>query len=136
MSDQSVLVVFREQASGHRALEAAAALGMPLTVVALAPRREEHSSRCGVYTGALDEAVRDAAERELASARAQLGERAQAARFVVVQTGSDEDLAVWASAAGLRRVLLGARRAVFGLRPRDGVARALAHAGLEVSVID
>ncbi|HXR14208.1 MAG TPA: hypothetical protein VN740_06055 [Solirubrobacteraceae bacterium] len=135
MSDQSVLVVFREQASGHRALEAAAGLGVPLTVVALAPK-EEPSSRCGVHTGALDEAIRDSAMRELASARALLGARAGAARFVVLQTSRDEDLAAWAAAAGLRRALLGARRAVFGLRPRDGVARALARAGFEVSVID
>ena len=135
MSDQSVLVVFREQASGHRALAAAAGLDVPLTVVALAPK-QERSCRCVVYAGALDDAIRDSALRELANARVLLGARAQAARFVVLQTSRDEDLAAWASAAGIRRALLGARRAVLGLRPRDGVARALARAGLEVSVID
>ena len=133
MSDASVLVVFREQASGHRALAAAAGLGVPLTVVALAPR--EARVRCGVQTGALDEAICDAALRELSSARALLGRRPLADRFVVVRTRGDGDLASWARAAGLRRALVGARRAVLGVRVRDGVATALARAGLDVSVI-
>jgi hypothetical protein len=133
MSDASVLVVFREQASGHRALAAAAGLGVPLTVVALAPREER--VRCGVQTGALDDAICDAALRELSSARALLGRRPLADRFVVVRTRGDGDLARWARTAGLRRALVGARRAVLGVRARDGVARALAQAGLDVNVI-
>ena len=134
MSDTGVLVVFRGQASGRRALAAAAGLGVPLTVVTLAPR--ERPIRCGGHTGALDEAISDAALRELSSARALLGRRALGDRFVVLGTRGDGDLAAWARAAGLRRALIGARRAAFGVRLRDGVARALARAGVEVSLID
>src|ERR1700676_3741159 len=78
MHDPRVLVVYREQASGRRALAAAAALELPLTVVALAPK-EVRSARCGIYTPALDLAVHGAAERELTSARALLGARARSA---------------------------------------------------------
>jgi hypothetical protein len=133
MSDASVLVVFREQASGRRALAAAAGLGVPLTIVALAP--EAARIHCGAPGSAFDEAICDAALRELSSARALLGRRPLADRFVVVRMRGDGDLASWARAAGLRRALVGARRAVLGVRARDGVARALARAGLEVSVI-
>jgi len=134
MSEASVLVVFRGQASSHRALAAAAGLGVPLTVVAVAPR--EAPPRCGTPPGALEHAVRDAALLELANARALLGRRALADRFVVLSTRGDGDLADWARASGLRRALVGARRATLGLRLRDGAARALARAGLEVSLID
>jgi hypothetical protein len=134
MSEASVLVVFRGQASSQRALAAAAGLGVPLTVVALAPR--EAPARCGVAAGALEHVIREASLRELASARALLGRRGLADRFVVLSTRGDGDLADWARASGLRRALLGARRAVLGLRLRDGAARALARAGLEVSMID
>ena len=134
MSDASVLVVFRGQASGRRALAAAAGLGVPLTVVALAPR--EARVACGALTGSLDDAIGDAALRELSSARALLGRRPLGDRFVVLRTRGDGDVAAWARSAGLRRALLGARRRAFGVRLRDGVARALARAGLEVNLID
>jgi hypothetical protein len=134
MSEASVLVVFRGQASSQRALAAAAGMGVPLTVVTLAPR--EAPARCGVSGGGLEHAIRDAALRELSSARALLGRRPLGDRFVVLSTRGDGDLAEWARASGLRRALVGARRAVLGLRLRDGAARALARAGLEVSLID
>jgi hypothetical protein len=135
MHDRRVLVVYRQQASGRRALAAAAELDAPLTVVALAPR-EIRSARCGIYTPALDLAVRAAAERELDTARDLLGERADDAQFVVLQTNRDEELAIWATGAGFTTALLGARRALLGIRPRDLAARALARAGLEVRIIE
>ena len=135
MHDPRVLVVYRQQASGRRALAAAAQLDAPLTVVALAPK-EVRSARCGIYTPALDLAVRAAAERELEKARELLGERADEAQFVVLQTNRDEELAIWASGAGFTTALLGARRALLGIRPRDLAARALARAGLEVRIIE
>ena len=129
-----MLVVLRRQASSRRALAAAADLGVPLTVVAVAAR--EAPARCGVPGGALEHAIRDAALLELASARSLLGRRQLADRFVVLSTRGDGDLAEWARASGLRRALVGARRAILGLRFRDGAARALTRAGLEVSLID
>jgi hypothetical protein len=135
MLRRSVLVVYREQASGRRALAAAAALDAPLTVVALAPK-EVRSARCGIYTPALDLATRAAAERELEKARELLGARAEEAQFVVLQTKRDDELGLWASGAGFTTALLGARRALLGIRPRDLVARALARAGLEVRIVE
>ena len=135
MHDPSVLVVFREQASGRRALAAAAALEVPLTVVALAPK-ELRSARCGIYTPALDLAVSAAAERELHTARELLGARVQSTEFVVLETRREEDLASWALGAGFTTALLGARRTLLGVGPRDLAARALSRAGLEVRSID
>jgi hypothetical protein len=135
MHDSSVLVVYRAQASGRRALAAAAALDVPLTVVALAPK-ELRSARCGIYTPALDLAVHAAAERELDTARELLGERAHAAEFVVLETKRDQDLATWAVGAGFTTALIGARRTLLGVGPRDLASRALSRAGLEVRSID
>jgi hypothetical protein len=135
MHDSSVLVVYRGQASGRRALAAAAALDVPLTVVALAPK-EVRSARCGIYTPALDLAVRAAAERELDTARELLGERAHAAEFVVLETKRDRDLATWALGAGFTTALIGARRTLLGIGPRDLAARALSRAGVEVRRIE
>ena len=128
-------MVYRGHASGRRALVAAAKLEGSLTVVALAPK-EVRSARCGIYTPALDLAVRAAAERELERARELLGERADEAQFVVLQTDSDEELGRWASGAGFTTALLGARRALLGIRPRDLAARALSRAGLEVRIVE
>ena len=128
-------MVYREHPSGRRALAAAAELEGPLTVVALAPK-EVRSARCGFYTPALDIAVRAAAERELEKARSLLGRRAEEAEFVVLQTNRDEELGLWASGAGFTTALLGARRALLGIRPRDLAARALSRAGLEVRIVE
>jgi len=135
MHDSSVLVVYRAQASGRRALAAAAALDVPLTVVALAPK-QLRSACCGIYTPALDLAVHAAAEQELDTARELLGERARAAEFVVVETKRDQDLARWAVGAGFTTALIGARRTLLGVGPRDLAARALSRAGLEVRSIE
>jgi hypothetical protein len=135
MDRRSVLVVYREHASGRRALAAAAKLEGPLTVVALAPK-EIRSARCGIYTPALDLAVRAAAERELERACELLGERADEAQFVVLQTNGEAELGLWASGAGFTTALLGARRALLGIRPRDLAARALSRAGLEVRIVE
>jgi hypothetical protein len=135
MADPSVLVVFRQQASGRRAIAAAAELDAPLTVVAFAPK-EERSARCGFYTPALDLAVRDAAHRELGTARKLLGARADTARFVVLESDRGKDLASWATAAGFTTALLGARRGLLGLRPRDPAARTLSRAGLAVRIVE
>ena len=128
-------MVYREHPSGRRALAAAAKLEGPLTVVALAPK-EVRSARCGFYTPALDIAVRAAAERELEKARELLGQRAEEAEFVVLQTNRDEELGLWASGAGFTTALLGARRALLGIRLRDLAARALSRAGLEVRIVE
>ena len=128
-------MVYREHPSGRRALAAAAELEGPLTVVALAPK-EVRSARCGFYTPALDIAVRAAAERELEKARELLGQRAEEAEFVVLQTNRDEELGLWASGAGFTTALLGARRALLGIRLRDLAARALSRAGLEVRIVE
>jgi hypothetical protein len=135
MHDPSVLVVYREQASGRRALAAAAALEAPLTVVALAPK-ELRSVRCGISTPALDLAVRAAAERELDTARELLGARAHSTEFVVLETQRDQDLATWALGEGFTTALIGARRTLLGVGPRDLAARALSRAGLEVRSIE
>ncbi len=135
MPDPSVLVVYREQASGRRALAAAAALEAPLTIVTLAPK-EIRSARCGISTPALDLAVHAAAERELDTARELLGERAHAAEFVVLDTKRDQDLATWAVRAGFTTALIGARRTLLGVGPRDLAARALSRAGPEVRSIE
>jgi hypothetical protein len=134
MHDSSVLVVYRRQASGRRALAAAAELDAPLTVVALAPK-EVRSARCGISTPALDLAVRAAAERELDMARELLGPRAHSAQFVVLETRRDRDLATWAVGAGFTTALIGARRTLLGVGLRDLAARALSRAGLEVRSI-
>jgi hypothetical protein len=62
--------------------------------------------------------------------------RAQDTRFVVLETRDEDDLADWARAAGATTALLGARRAMLGIRRRDSARRALARAGLDVRVID
>ena len=135
MAESSVLVVNRKQASGRRALAAAAALEAPLTVVALAPK-DVRNARCGIYTPALDLAVRAAAERELDTARELLGARAHSAEFVVLETKRDQDLATWAVGAGFTTALIGARRKLLGVGPRDPAARALSRAGLAVRSIE
>ena len=135
MADASVVVVYRERASDRRALAAAAELDAPLTVVTRAPK-EIRSAACGIYTAELDLAVRALAEQELCTARELLGPRAQDTRFVVLETRDEDDLADWARAAGATTALLGARRAMLGIRRRDSARRALARAGLDVRVID
>jgi hypothetical protein len=135
MAESSVLVVYRKQASGRRALAAAAALEEPLTVVALAPR-EVRGARCGISTPALDLAVHAAAEQELEAARELLGVRANWAEFVVLETKRDQDLAIWAVGAGFTKALIGARRKLFGVGPRDPAAQALSRAGVEVRSVE
>jgi hypothetical protein len=134
MDDISVLVVYEACPSSRRALAAAAALGAPLTVATLAPR-EPRTARCVVHTADLEQAVRDAAERDLAQARAALGAHAAATHFVVLTPRRDDDVAVWAAGAGCTTALLGARRAILGLRPRNLLARSLARAGLDVRIV-
>lgn len=119
-------MVFRER---RRAIAAALAREEPLTVLAIAPRREVRGN-CIVYTGALDEAIDEAAERDLRDARRILGDRAEQATFVLLATHSDGDVAEWALRAGVQRAIVAPRR-----RWRtDAVARALARAAIEVSV--
>jgi hypothetical protein len=129
MDVPGVLVVFRERRGGRRAIAAALACEEPLTVLAIAPRREVRGS-CIVYTGALHEAIAEAAERDLRDARKILGERAEQANFVLLATHSDGDVAEWALRAGVRRAIVAPAR----LWRTDAVARALARAGIEVSV--
>ncbi|HLW95605.1 MAG TPA: hypothetical protein VKS25_09525 [Solirubrobacteraceae bacterium] len=129
MGDPGVLVVFRERRGGRRAIAAALAREGPLTVLAIAPRRELRGN-CIIYTGALDDAIDEAAERDLRDAREILGDRAERATFVLLATRSNGDVAEWALRAGVRRAIVAPRR----LRRTDPVARALARAGIEVSV--
>jgi len=130
-----VLVVFDPRASSRRALERAAALGAPLTVVALAAR-DERGSRCMLHGPDLENAVREAAARDLDAAREQLGERAQDATFVVLCASGPRELAKWAAAGGFTRAMMGARRAPLRVRVRDSLARALERAGVEVALVD
>lgn len=134
MVDDRVLVVFDGSASARRALGRAAALDSPLTVVAVAPR-DTRGARCGFHTADLERAVRDAAKRDLERARTLLGPRSRTAQFVVLATDRDEELGAWAAGSGLRTALVGARRGVLGIRPRDLHARSLARAGLEVRTV-
>ncbi|HEX4035354.1 MAG TPA: hypothetical protein VHX66_13005 [Solirubrobacteraceae bacterium] len=129
MGEAGVLVVFRERRGGSRAIAAAIAVGEPLAIVAIAPRGEPRA-RCIVYTGALEEAIADAATRDLRDARAILGERAEQATFVLLAPEHDGDVAEWALRAGLRRAVVASRR----LGRADPIARELARAGIEVSV--
>ena len=126
MRDRRVLVVFEARPSARRALAAAVALDAPLTVVAVAPR-DVRSAR--------ETAVREAAEDELREARAALGQGAVGASFVVLRIRREHELGEWAAGAGHTTALLGARRALLGLRPRDLRARSLARAGLEVQIV-
>ena len=135
MRDLSVLVVFEARASARRALAAAAALDASLTVVTLAPK-DARGARCVVYTPDLDAAVRESAERDLRAAREALGARAAGARFLVLRTRRDNDVGVWAAGAGFTTALLGARRGLLGVRPRDLRARSLMRAGLDVRIVE
>ena len=135
MAAAGVLVVFDPRASSHRALERAAALAAPLTVVALAPR-DDRGSRCSFDGPDLDLAVQEAAARDLGAARDQLRGRAPEARFVALPASGPQELARWAAAGGFTRVLVGARRGLLGVRLHDPLARALAQAGIDVSLVD
>ena len=130
-----VLVVFDPRASSRRALECAAALAAPLTIVALAPP-DERGSHCTFHGPELEMAVREAAARDLDAAREQLGVHAPDARFVLLPAGGARELAGWAAAGGFTRVLVGARRRLLGVRMREPLARALARAGIDVSLVD
>jgi hypothetical protein len=134
MGENRVLVVFDGSASARRALAAAAVLTDPLTVVSLAPH-DTRAARCGFHNADLESAVRDAAKRDLERARVLLGRRARAAHFVVLATRRDEELGAWAAGSGFRRALVGGRRALLGIRPRDLRVRSLARAGLEVRTV-
>ncbi len=135
MVGDGVLVVFDTRASSRRALARAAALGAPLTVVALAPR-DERGSRCMLHGPDLEIAGREAAARELDGAREQLGERAADATFVVLCTSGPRELGTWAAAGGFAHAMMGARRAPLRVRVRDPLARALERAGVEVGIVD
>jgi len=134
MAAAAVLVVFDSRASSRRALERAAALGTPLTVVALAPR-DERGSRCMLHGPDLEIAVREAASRELDAARKQLGDRAPAATFVLLPASGPGELGAWAVASGITRALLGAPRGLLGRRTPDALARALSRAGIDVTLV-
>ena len=135
MAAAGVLVVFDLRASSRRALERAAVLDAPLTVVALAPR-DERGTRCMLHGPDLEIAVREAAARDLAAAREQLGERAPDASFVVLPTSGTKELGTWAAAGGFAQAMLGARRAPLGVRTRDPLARSLQRAGIRVGLVD
>ena len=135
MAAAGVLVVFDPRASSRRALERAAALGAPLTVVALAPR-DERGSRCTLHGPDLEIAVREAAAHDLDAAREQLGERAPDASFVLLPTSGPHELGTWAAAGGFTQAMIGARRALLGVRVRDPLSRALRRAGIHVGVVD
>ena len=135
MAAAGVLVVFDPRTSSRRALERAAALDAPLTVVALAPR-DERGSRCTFHGPDLEIAVREAAERDLDAAREQLAERALDTSFVALPTSVPRELGRWAAAGGFTRALVGARGTLLGVRLRDPLARALARAGIDVSLVD
>ena len=136
MADGPVLVVFDPRASSRRALARAAESGAPLTVVAVAPR-DERGSRCNLHGPDLEIAVREAAARDLSQARSALGERRSAtAQFVLLPARDVRELARWAAAGGFALALLGAHRAVAGIRAPDMRARALARAGVEVALVD
>ncbi|HEY7965482.1 MAG TPA: hypothetical protein VID68_00485 [Solirubrobacteraceae bacterium] len=130
MDEPGLLVVFGEPRSGRRALAAAAASKDRLTVLAIAPRGEPHGG-CAGYTGALDEAIADAARRDLDAAREILAGRAGEASFVLLRTRCAADVAEWAVRVGVRRAVVAARR---GPRRSDATSRALSRAGIAVSV--
>jgi hypothetical protein len=134
MHDPGLLVLYEPRPSARRALAAAAATGAPLTVIAIAPR-DARPARCTFHTADLDLAIRDAAERELAQARAALGEHAAAASFVVLRTRADDDVGAWAAERGFATALVGARRALLGRRPRDPRLRSLRRAGIDVRIV-
>ena len=135
MAAANVLVVFDPRASSRRALERAAALDATLTVVALAPR-DERGSRCMPDSPDLEIAVREAAARDLDIAREQLGERAPDASFVLLPTSGPRDLERWAAAGDFTQAMIGARRALLGIRVRDPLSRALQRAGIDVVLVD
>jgi hypothetical protein len=135
MAAAGVLVVFDPRASSRRALERASALGAPLTVVALAPR-DERGSRCMLDSPDLEIAVREAAARDLENARAQLGDGAPRASFVLLATSGPQEVARWAAAGGFTQAMIGARRAPLGIRVRDPLSRALRRAGIDVVLVE
>ena len=84
----------------------------------------------------LEIAVRAAAARDLAAAREQLGERAPDASFVLLAASAPHELGRWAAAGGFTQAMIGKRRALRGVRARDPLSRALARAGIEVTLVD
>ena len=135
MAAAGVLVLFDLRASSRQALERAAALDATLTVVALAPR-DERGSRCMLESPDLEIAVRETAARDLVLAREQLGGRAPDASFVVLPTSGPRELGTWAAASGFTQAMIGARRALLGIRVRDPFSRALQGAGIDVVLVE
>jgi hypothetical protein len=110
-----VLVLYERRSSCAATLAEAAAMaaeGASVTVLALA-RQDRSPARCVVYTGALNDGVREDAAKDLADAREMLGPTAEQVNFMTLVTGREESVETWA-AGRFDLVLLPARR----LHPR------------------
>ncbi len=110
-----VLVLYEPGAGGAAALREAAALGgadTALTVVTLAPQSvQPHCCNRGPGVEVVNCVVRDEAERDLAQARAILGDAAAAtATFRSLVGGQDPPLHAWAATRAFDVIVLPRRR--------------------------
>ena len=54
----------------------------------------------------------------------------------MLPTSGPHELARWAAAGGFTQAMIGARRALLGMRVRDPLSRALRRAGIDVVLVD
>lgn len=109
MSDRGrILVVFEPGARGEATLVRAAALsradGSEVSVVTLAPAQA--TIRCGQSDRALEDAVADAAERDLSLARDLLAELGVGAAYSVIRDADARSVARFIDSGGFSAVLL------------------------------
>lgn len=131
-----IMVLFEPGLAGTAALDLARQLAASdhstVTVVSVVPQAA--ASRCAYSPTDFNATVRDAAADELKQARAQLGEIADRAAFVLLIEGTDPPLHEFVAAAGFELVLLPARR-----RPlrsaKHPAAAALSGTGAEVQIV-
>lgn len=123
---------------GLAAVDAAVALAArePIRIVLVSVVAQAQNSGCTMSAEPLNAAVCEAAETELARARARLAYAAPACRSILLRERTDPGLGVWLAAERIERVLLPGRPR----RLRGGLAhpagRTLAAvSGLTVSVV-
>jgi len=121
-----VLALYERGASSVRAIDHARELihaqNGQLTVVTLAPK-DTRVRGTGVSARDYNDAVHDAAQRELEEARRMLGSLAERIAFEVVVEDGNTSLADWAANGAFDIILLPARRRLFSRRAHPLAAR-------------
>ncbi len=133
-----VLALYERGASGVRAIDRARELihaeNGHLTVVTLAPK-DTRVRGTGVSARDYNDAVRDAAQRELEEARRMLGPLAERIVFEVVIEGGNTSLADWAANGAFDIILLPARRRLFSRRGHPLAATLRESTAAEVRIV-